>query len=271
MSAIAKSPHADESPCCNAPWTIGDFGRIATCYAVDAGAFVARLGFAPGERVLDVACGTGNVAIPAARAGADVVGVDLVPSLLAQGRAAAAEEGLDVRFDAADCEALPYADASFDAALTMFGVMYAAHPERAAAELLRVVRPGGRIAMANWTPGGFVGEVTRLTDAPAAAAAGVPSPLQWGDPEVVRDRLGGAASVACARRHVVLEFPFAPPAVVEHFRVWHGPTHRAFAALDARAGARLRDALVTLWSEHNRATDGTTRVDGEFLEVVAVR
>jgi SAM-dependent methyltransferase len=251
------------------PWTVGDFGRIATCYALSAGAFVARLDLAPGERVLDVACGTGNVAIPAARAGAEVVGVDLVPSLLAQGRLAAAEEGLDVRFETADCEALPYADASFDAALTMFGAMYAARPERAAAELLRVVRPGGRIAMANWTPGGFAGAVMRLTDTHAPADA--PSPLLWGDVGVVRERLRGAASVDCARRNVMLEFPFAPADVVAHFRAWHGPTHRAFAALDARACEALREALETLWAEHNRATDGTTRVDAEFLEVVAVR
>jgi SAM-dependent methyltransferase len=269
VSAIAASPPLPADERGHAPWTVGDFGRIATCYALSAGAFVARLGIAPGERVLDVACGTGNVAIPAARTGADVVGVDLVPSLLAQGRHAAAEEGLDVRFEAADCEALPYADASFDAALTMFGVMYAARPERAAAELLRVVRAGGRIVMANWTPGGFAGAVMRLTD--LHAPAGAPSPLLWGDVGVVRERLGGAASVACARRHVVLEFSFAPADVVEHFRAWHGPTQRAFAALDGPGREGLREALVALWADHNRATDGTTRVDAEFLEVVAVR
>jgi SAM-dependent methyltransferase len=254
-----------------ATWSAGDFGRIATTYAGTAAAFVARLGLSPGQRVLDVACGTGNLALPAARGGATVVGVDIAPPLLVQARAAARAEGLDVRFDEGDCEALPYADASFDVVMSMFGAMFAARPERTAAELLRVVRPGGAIALANWTPGGFVGEMFRVTAAHVPPSASVPSPLLWGDAAIVGVRLDGVAELRRTLRNAVFELPFEPAAVVEHFRAWYGPTLDAFAALDSAGRESLRRALTMLWAEHNRATDGTTRVEAEFLEVVAVR
>jgi SAM-dependent methyltransferase len=255
-----------------ATWMAGDFGQIARSYAPGAEEFIARLGLKPGQRVLDVACGTGNLSFPAARAGAEVTGVDIAPNLIEQARARASDEGLQLQFDEGDAEQLPYADASFDAVVTMFGAMFAPRPERAAAELLRVCRPGGRVAMANWTPQGFIGQMFRATAEHVTPPPGMPSPVKWGDEETVRERLReGVADLQLTRRLITFNYPFPPPDVVEHFRLYYGPTQRAFAALDADKQAALRHDLEQLWSRHNQAADGTTRVDSEYLEVIAVR
>lgn len=161
-------------------WTSGDFGQIAKSYAPSAAEFVARLGFGPSERVLDVACGTGNLAIPAAKTGATVVGQDIAPNLLEQARAWAKKERLTIRFDENDAEDLPYADATFDAVISMFGAMFTPQPTVVASEMLRTCRPGGRIAMANWTPGGFIGQMFKIVGKYAPPAPGMPSPLLWG-------------------------------------------------------------------------------------------
>lgn len=254
-----------------ATWTSGDFGRIAAGYERGACEFIARLGFAPGEPVLDLACGTGNLALPAARLGASVTGVDIAPNLIAQARARAAAEQLSVRFDVGDAERLPYANGSFQTVVTMFGAMFAARPERATPEMLRVVRRGGRIAMANWTPGGFVGEMLRTTVRYVPAPQGVSSPLLWGTDDTIHARLGGRAeSITITRRLMTFEYPFGPAEVVNYFRFWYGPTLRAFAALNEPAQDGLRRDLEALWTDHNRATDGTTRVQSEYLEVIAV-
>jgi SAM-dependent methyltransferase len=254
-----------------ATWNAGDFGRIATSYARGASQFVNRVGVAVGERVLDVACGTGNLALPAARAGARVTGVDIAPALLEQARERAATENLVATFDEGDCEQLPYSDASFDVVLSMFGVMFAAHPDRAAAELIRVCRPGGRVALASWMPDGFIGQMLRTTVAYAPLPAGSPSPLLWGDASVVRQRLGTTvAKLSLTARSIEFEFPFAPSAVVEYFREFYGPSVRAYAATDpVRRDALSRD-LERLWESRNRASDGTTLVDAEYLEAIAV-
>jgi SAM-dependent methyltransferase len=255
-----------------ATWMSGDFGQIARSFAPGAAEFVARLGLQPGQRVLDVACGTGNLSLPAARAGAVVTGLDIALNLLKQARAEAAAEGLPIRFDEGDAEELPYADASFDAVVTMFGAMFAPRPERAAAELLRVCRPGGRVAMANWTPQGFIGRMFKATAAHVPPPAGMPSPVKWGEEETVRERLReGVADLKLTRRLIMFNYPFPPPEVVEHFRLYYGPTQRAFAALDADQQAALRRDLERLWSENNQAADGATRVEAEYLEVIAVR
>ena len=254
-----------------ATWTSGDFGRIARGYESGAAEFIARLELARDERVLDVACGTGNLAIPAARTGATVTGIDIAPNLVAQADARAAAEGLALTLDVGNAEQLPYGRAAFDTVVTMFGAMFAARPELVARELQRVLRSGGRIAMANWTPEGFIGEMLRATVKYAPAPAGVPSPLLWGKEEVVRERLGAATtSLTFARRLITFEYPFTPEQVVNEFRLWYGPTLRAFASLDDAGRDGLRRDLEKLWTEHNRATDGTTRVQSEYLEVVAV-
>ena len=159
-----------------ATWISGDFGQIAKFLAAEAEKFINRLELKPGSKVLDVACGTGNLALPAARLGADVTGVDIAPNLVEQARANAAREGLSARFDEGDAEALPYADASFDAAVTMYGAMFAPRPELVAAELKRVTKPGGRIAMGNWTPAGFIGQMFKVVGAHVPPPAGMASP-----------------------------------------------------------------------------------------------
>jgi len=254
-----------------ATWTSGDFGRIAKGYTRGAGEFIARLGFDPLEPVLDVACGTGNLAIPAARTGAAVTGIDIAPNLVSQAQTRALAEGLSIRFDVGDAERLPYANGEFRTVVTMFGAMFAARPDRAASELLRVTRTGGRIAMANWTPSSFIGEMLRTTTAYVAPPTGVLSPLLWGTDDAVRERLGpGVKSLSLTRRLITFEYPFGPEEVVNTFRLWYGPTLRAFAALDETNRNALRRDLERLWTDHNRATDGTTRVQSEYLEVIAV-
>jgi SAM-dependent methyltransferase len=254
-----------------ATWTAGDFGRIAQGYEHGAAEFVARLELTPGERVLDVASGTGNLALPAARGGARVTALDISPNLLGQLAARAALEGLRIAIDEGNCEALPYPDGSFDTVMSIFGAMFAARPDRAAAELVRVCRPGGRIAMANWTPTSFIGDMLKATVGFVPPPAGVPSPLLWGDEATVRERLGALVSPRFTHRTMTFEYPLGPAEVVDHFRTWYGPTKRAFDALDTAAADELRRRLVALWSENNRASDGTTRVESEYLEVVAVR
>jgi len=255
-----------------ATWTAGDFGRIAVGFETGAAAFIERLELAPGERLLDVACGTGNLTLPAARAGAHTTGIDIAPDLVAQLAARAAAEGLAVDAREGDAEALPFADGGFDTVVSMFGAMFAAHPDRAADELLRVTRSGGRIAMANWTREGFVGQMLKLTVGYVPPPPGLPSVLLWGDPSTVEERLGGGTSTfRFTRRQMVLAFPFEPERTVELFRDWYGPTVRAFAALDeGRQRAYFQD-LVRLWTEYNTAGPTETRVESEYLEVVATR
>jgi SAM-dependent methyltransferase len=255
-----------------AMWMTGDFAQVAKIIETGAEEFTARLALKAGDRVLDVACGSGNVAIPAARTGANVTGVDIAPNLLEQARARAASEGLTIQFDEGDAEGLPYDDAAFDTVATMFGAMFAPRPELVAAELVRVCRPGGRIAMANWTPEGFIGQMFRTTGKHVPPPPAMPSPLKWGDEEIVRERLGeGIADLQTTRQMCQFKFPFAPAEVVEHFRMYYGPTQRAFESLDTDAQAALRTDLERLWAEHNQATDHTTLVAGEYLEIIATK
>jgi SAM-dependent methyltransferase len=255
-----------------ATWIAGDFGQIAKYYASQAADFIKRLDLRPGMQVLDVACGTGNTALPAATTGASVTGVDIAPNLVEQARQNAKAAGLNAKFDEGDAEALPYEDASFDAVVTMFGAMFAPRPELVAAELKRVCRPGGVIAMANWTPSGFIGQMFKTAASHVPPPPGMTSPVLWGVEENVRDRLGeGISKVETKLQKITWVFPFSPADVVEHFRLYYGPTQKAFGALDEEKQAALRKDLEQLWATHNQATDGTTRLEAEYLEVVATR
>lgn len=254
-----------------ATWMAGDFGEIAKFAAKEAEAFVGRLRIRPGLRVLDVACGTGNTAIPAARAGAEVVGVDIAPNLLEQARRRAAAEKLAVQFEEGDAEAVSYPDSAFDIVITMFGAMFAPRPDQVAAELLRVSKPGGTIAMANWTPEGFVGKSFRMTAQLVPPPPGIPAPVLWGDEKVVRERFGSGVSELRAERRVVrFQYPFPPDEVVELFREYFGPTKMAFSRLDESGQKQLAAQMESLWREHNLAGDGMTEVEAEYLEVKAV-
>jgi SAM-dependent methyltransferase len=253
-------------------WMAGDFGQIAN-YAVHAGVeFIQRTNIKPGMRVLDVACGTGNVSIPAAKSGAAVTGVDIAPNLLEQAQKRAAAEGLSIRFDEGDAEDLPYADREFDIVVTMFGAMFAPRPDRTAAELIRVCKPGGLIAMANWTPQGFVGKSFQLTAKMAPPPPGMLPPVLWGDEATVRQRFAnGISKLTMSRHNVTFDYPFSPKEVVTLFRKYFGPTQMTFARLDNASQETLASQLEAQWAEHNRATDGTTRVEAEYLDVRAVR
>jgi ubiquinone/menaquinone biosynthesis C-methylase UbiE len=253
-------------------WMAGDFGQIARYTAQCAERFVDRLQIQPGARVLDVACGTGNLAIPAARTGAQVWGVDIAPNLLDQARERANAEGLRATFEEGDAEQLPYPDAHFDVVMSMFGAMFGPRPELVATELARVCRPGGTIAMANWIPQGFVAKQFALGNRYVPPPEGVAAPVLWGDEQTVRQRLGPYVSdIRFTRQTADFEFPFPPPEVVQFFRQYFGPTQIAFSRLSADERGAYTADLETLWHEYNTAGDGRTAVRGEYLQVVASR
>jgi ubiquinone/menaquinone biosynthesis C-methylase UbiE len=254
-----------------ATWMTGDYDVFSRYMEKDAERFFQRLAIKPGTRLLDVGCGAGQLALIAARAGAKVTGCDISTNWLEQARARAAAEGLDVIFEEGDAESLPYEDGQFDAVVSLVGAMFAPRPVRVAAELTRVCRPGGLIAMANWTPGGFIGQMFK-TIAKHIAPSGMPSPVLWGDEATVRDRLSfGIGELKCTPRFYTFDYPFPPEEVVEFYRINYGPMSRAFASLDAKGQEELRSELVSLWSANNKAADGTTRVEAEYLEVIATR
>jgi SAM-dependent methyltransferase len=252
-------------------WMTGDYDVFARYMEKDAEVFYQRLGIKPGTRLLDVGCGAGQLALIAARAGAVVTGCDIATNWLEKAKLRAAAEGLEIAFEEGDAEALPYEDGQFDAVTSMFGAMFAPRPELVAAELTRVCRPGGTIAMANWTPAGFIGQMFKII-AKHIAPSGMPSPALWGDEATVRDRFrNGIATLKLTPRLYRFEYPFPPDAVVEFFRVNYGPMTRAFASLDSNGQRSLRSDLVRLWAEHNTAAGDTTLVAAEYLEVVATR
>lgn len=253
-------------------WMSGDYGHFAQYLETGALDFLGRLALAPGTRMLDVGCGAGQIAIPAARAGVQVTGVDIAANSIEQARARAKAEGLNVQFDEGDAEDLPYQDASFDIVVSLIGAMFAPRPEEVAAELLRVCRPGGRIVMANWTPEGHVGQMFKIIGKHVPPPPLMASPLQWGDEAIVRERFGsGVKSMKCTKRMYPMQYPFPPADVVEFFCTFYGPTVRAIAALDADGQAAMRKDLEQLWASKNLARDGTTHVEAEYLEVDATR
>jgi SAM-dependent methyltransferase len=252
-------------------WMTGDYDIFARYMKKDAEVFYQRLGITPGTRLLDVGCGAGQLALIAARAGATATGCDIATNWLERARTRASAEGLNITFEEGDAEALPYQDAQFEAVTSMFGAMFAPRPELVAAEFTRVCRPGGIIAMANWTPAGFIGQMFKII-AKHIAPSGMPSPALWGDEATVRDRFrNGIATLKLTPRAYRLEYPFPPDAVVEFFRMNYGPMTRAFASLDTNGQKSLRSELVRLWAEHNTAAGDTTLVAAEYLEVVATR
>ena len=254
-----------------ATWMAGDYGHFAQYLEPGALEFLGRLEAGPGVRMLDVACGAGQIAIPAAKAGADVTGIDIASNLIEQARKRAAAAGVQVQFDEGDAEALPYPDASFDLVVSLIGAMFAPRPELVASELARVCRPGGRIAMANWTPEGHVGQMFKIIGKHLPPPL-MPSPMKWGDEATLRERLGqGTSKLTVTRRMYPMGYPFGPGEVVEFFFQYYGPTLRALAALDAAGQAALREELTQLWSSNNKATDGSTMVEAEYLDVLALR
>jgi SAM-dependent methyltransferase len=276
MNAIAKDTLAEKEfdqlkTRLKATWMTGDYDLFSRFMEKDAEQFVTALNIKPGTRLLDVGCGAGQLALIAARAGAKVWGCDIATNWLEDARTRAAAEGLQIVFEEGDAESLPYEDGQFDVVASLIGAMFAPRPHLVAAELTRVCRPGGLIAMANWTPEGFVGQMFK-TISKHIAPSGMPAPALWGDEATVRDRLSdGIADLICIRRVYRFDYPFSPEEVVEFFRTNYGPMSRAFTSLDATGQATLRSDLVALWSAHNYANGNSTKVDAEYLEVLATR
>jgi SAM-dependent methyltransferase len=270
MSTI--SPMDQIKQAMRATWMAGDFGVIAKTIEGSAQDLVRRLAIPAGQHVLDVATGTGNVALPLARSGCIVTGVDIAPNLLEQARARAAADGLTIQFDEGDAEEMPYPDASFDAVTTMFGAMFAPQPERVAAELARVLKPGGLLAMANWNPESFTGRMFRTGAKHAPPPPGVPPPVQWGDPDKARERLAaGFNDIQTELVPLNFEMDTNAAGAVNTFRTYFGPTKMAFARLDDAGKAALEADLVELWSSANTADDPehATLVPNTYLLVTA--
>lgn len=249
-------------------WSAGDYAVVGTTLQIVGETLCEALDLRAGERVLDVAAGNGNATLAAARRWCDVVSTDYVPSLLERGRARASAEGLPVQFEQADAEQLPYKDHSFDVVMSTFGVMFTANQDQAAAEMARACKPGGRIGLANWTPGSFVGGIFKTLGKYITPAAGVKSPALWGTEErlneLFADRLD---SIVIERKNFVFRYHSAAH-WLEIFRSYYGPMHKAFAALDAEKQQQLAGDLIELAERYNSATDGTLVAPGEYLEVV---
>lgn len=254
-----------------ATWNSGDYDRFSRYMEGGARLFFERMDAARGSRFLDIGCGSGQLALIAARAGAVVTGCDIATNWIEKARGRAAEEGLAIQFDVADAEELPYPDGQFDVVASLIGAMFAPRPELVAAEMTRVCRPGGLIAMANWTLAGFVGQMFRLI-ANYITPTGMPSPLWWGDEDTVRQRLhAGMEDLRMTRRMYPFSYPFGPGEVADFFLAHYGPMTKAMAALDSAAQRSLREELAALWSMNNEASGDATQVSGEYLEVFARR
>lgn len=255
-------------------WSAGDYDRIAAGFRDGAADFVERQGLKAGMSVLDAACGSGNVTIPAALTGADVTGLDIVPDLLAITAERAAQEHVEVTLQQGTVERMPYALARFDMVLSMFGTMFAARPDQVMVELARVTRPGGRLALANWTRSGFVGQMLALHVAAVPSPPGLPSVLLWGDDDAVRERFDPDLwRVSTTPRTITFRYPHSSAATAELFLRCYGPTVRTLEALDEGGQMSLANALTDHWVRHQRrdGAEGTTLVDAEYLEVVAIR
>jgi ubiquinone/menaquinone biosynthesis C-methylase UbiE len=254
-----------------ATWSSGDFGHIGVRLQIVGETLCEAVDVCAGERVLDVAAGNGNASLAAARCFAEVTSTDYVPALLEQGRLRAEADRLAISFQVADAEQLPFPDASFDVALSTFGVMFAPNQARAAAELVRVVRPGGRIGLASWTPEGFLGRLFKVMSAFVPPPAGLASPMAWGSEPRVVELFGPHASEIRTTR-MTYHFRFrSAEHFVEFFRTFYGPTHKAFAALDEVGQRTLHEALVEFLGSQNAHRGEALVVPAEYLEVVIIR
>ncbi len=255
-------------------WMSGDFGKIAAGIAHWAEDFVKHAAPQSGARVLDVACGTGNVTLPLARLGAAATGVDIAPNLLEQARERADAEHLHITFDEGDAESLPYPDGSFDMVFSMFGAIFAPRPELVVKEFARVLRPGGTLTMANWTPESFSGSMFRVTSRHVPPPPGIPSSLLWGEKEAVHARLRNEfANIHTEVVPIQWDLPVSPAEASALFRRYFGPTVTAMSRLDAKKQAELGSDLDSLWSGAcvSRTPATHTVVNNEYLRVTATR
>jgi ubiquinone/menaquinone biosynthesis C-methylase UbiE len=254
-----------------AAWSSGDYAVVGTTLQIVGEELCEALDLRPGQKVLDVAAGNGNASLAAARRWCDVVATDYVPALLERARERAAAERLDIEFREADAEALPFSDDTFDVVVSTFGVMFAADHDRAAAELARVCKPGGKVGLANWTPDGFIGQLFKTIGKHVAPPPGAKSPALWG----TRTRIGElfeprAASIESSLRNFVFRYR-TPAHWLDVFKTFYGPVLKTFAALEPAAQAALERDLFGLIDRFNRSKDGSMIVPSEYLEVIITR
>ncbi len=253
-----------------ATWSSGDFAVIGTTLQIVGELLAEAVDVRADERVLDVAAGNGNATLAAARRFAQVTSTDYVPALLDKGRERASAEGLTVQFQVADAEALPFDDGSFDVVLSTFGAMFTPEHDRTAGEMLRVLRQGGRIGLANWTPEGFIGRLFKVIGAHVAPPAGLKSPALWGTEAHLAQLFGAQAQIRCARRSFNFRYRSAAH-WVQVFRDFYGPTHKAFGALDAKGQQALERDITALLEQMNTAGSASLVVPSEYLEVVITK
>lgn len=252
-------------------WASGDFSRVATGQVLVGELLCEAIDARPGQRVLDVATGSGNAALSAARRFCEVTAVDWVSALLERGRERAASERLIISFREGDAENLPMPDGAFDAVLSTFGVMFAPDQGRAASELLRVCRHGGKIGLANWAPDGWVGELFRAMAHYASSPLGYTSPMRWGTEAGLQELFGdGLASLKITRRTFLFRYA-SPQHWLDLFRTYFGPTHQVFESLDPARQQALAADLTDIVRWFNRSNDETILLPGDYLEVVAIR
>jgi ubiquinone/menaquinone biosynthesis C-methylase UbiE len=252
-------------------WSSGDYAIVGTTLQIVGEQLCEALDLRAGSTVLDVAAGNGNATLAAARRWCDVYSTDYVPSLLEGGRARAAAEGLSVAFKEADAEALPFADAMFDLVLSTFGVMFTPNQDKAAAELVRVCKSGGKIGLANWTPDGFIGHLFKTLGKYLPPPAGAKSPALWGTRARIMEMFGAsAAAMQLEPRYFMFRYRSAEH-FLDVFKTYYGPTLKAFAALDAAGQRGLHDDLLALIGKMNQAQDGTMIVPSEYLEIVITK
>jgi len=252
-------------------WASGDFAMVAAHVTLVGELLCEAVDLRPGEKVLDVATGSGNTAMAAARRFCDVTGIDYVPSLLERARERAAAERLQIGFRDGDAESLPFPDESFDVVLSTFGAMFAPNQEQAASELLRVCRPGGKIGLASWTPDGFIGEIFLATGRHMPPPPGLKPPFRWGTEQGLRELFGErVGSLECERREFVFRYR-SPQHWLEFFRTYYGPTLKAFEALDPAGQEALARDLTEVLKRFDQSGGEMLKVPGEYLEVVATR
>lgn len=252
-------------------WSSGDYAVVGTTLQIVGEQLCEALDLRAGSKVLDVAAGNGNATLAAARRWCDVTSTDYVPALLKRGQERAAADHLTVEFREADAEALPFADASYDVVVSTFGVMFTPDQDKAASELARVCRSGGKIGLANWTPQGFIGQLFKTIGKHVAPPAGVKSPALWGTPARLEEMFGSQASEIVAEPRMFVFRYRSPDHWLDVFKTFYGPTLKAFAALDESGQAALKRDLVALLGEFNHADDGTIVVHSEYLEAVITK
>ena len=252
-------------------WSSGDYAIVGTTLQIVGEELCEALDIRAGQSVLDVAAGNGNATLAAARRWCDVVSTDYVPSLLERGRARASADGLSVEFKEADAEALPFADAAFDVVVSTFGVMFTPNQDRAASELLRVCKSGGKIGLANWTPEGFIGQLFKTLGKYLPPPAGAKSPALWGTKARIDEMFGARANdIQIARRNFVFRYRSAEH-FVEIFKTYYGPVLKAFAALDSTSQDGLKRDILALIATMNCSADETMVVPSEYLEIVVIK